>query len=266
MPLYFPGFRPYASMFSGTMSQRLPRFPITAPDLRFPDTILAQLCAHVARIPHLRIGPVVKLISMLPGGVTVACDDSGSNGSMDTTQVLSDPRVAAGQSLWVQGWLYRDPAGAAKHKECIKEFFSPAAEVKKRVEACIQENRVTDNVLVGVHLRRGDYRKWSGGKYYYDDKTLGRLMQQILEILPNRKVCFLMVSNQPVERHNYNGFDIALGPGDPAGDLFCMAACDYIIGPPSTFTMWASFYGDVPLYMIKDTLAPIRLDNFTVCK
>jgi len=30
--------------------------------------------------------------------------------------------------------------------------------------------------------------------------------------------------------------------------IFSFAKCDYIVGPPSTFTSWASFYGDVPVY------------------
>jgi hypothetical protein len=64
---------------------------------------------------------------------------------------------------------------------------------------------------------------------------------------------------------NYNGFDIVIGPGDPAEDLFSLAACDYIMGPSSTFTIWASFYGDVPLFMIKDPLIALCLDGFSVC-
>jgi hypothetical protein len=35
-------------------------------------------------------------------------------------------------------------------------------------------------------------------------------------------------------------------------DLYLLAKCDYIIGPPSTFSLWASFYGSKPLYMIRD--------------
>lgn len=33
-------------------------------------------------------------------------------------------------------------------------------------------------------------------------------------------------------------------------DLYAFAKTDLLMGPPSTFTLWASFYGDVPLSMM----------------
>jgi hypothetical protein len=264
LPLYFPGFRRYAHLFSGTVNQRFPRFPRTAPDVGLPQAALSRLCSCAARVNHFNIGPFFKLAGMLPGVVTFAWDDSGRGGSMNPTKVIEAPRVAAGQSLWVRGWLYRDRNGLAKHKPCIKEFFSPVPEIQQRIDACIQKNREGNTVLVGVHLRRRDYSKWNDGKYYYDDNAFRRLMQQMPKVLPNRKVRFLLVSDEPIDWNNYDGLDIVKGPGDPGGDLFSLAACDYIMGPPSTFTIWASFFGNVPLYMIKDPSNPLRLDSFKV--
>lgn len=266
LPLYFPGFKRYAHLFSGTVNQRSPRFPRTAPDVGLPEAVLSRVCAYAARAPRVNIGPVFRLAGLLPGVVTVACDDSGCDGNMEPPRILASPSVAAGQSLWVRGWLYHDHAGMAKHRPCIKAFFSPVPDIQQRVDACIRQNRESGAVLVGVHLRRGDYRKWAGGKYYYDDSAIRRLMQQMSECFPGRKTRFLLVSNQPVERNNYDGFDIAMGPGDPAGDLFALAACDFIMGPPSTFTVWASFFGNVPLYEISDPTKPLRLDHFAVCE
>jgi hypothetical protein len=203
---------------------------------------------------------------MLPGVVTYTWDDSGRDGDISPVKVIEDPRIAVGKSLWVRGWLYRDRSGVLAHKQSIREFFSPVPEIQQRVAACIRRNRKDNKVLVGVHLRRGDYSKWSGGKYYYDDNVIRGLMQQMCQTLPERKIRFLLVSNQPVDQSNYAGFDIAKGPGDPVGDLYSLAACDYIMGPPSTFTIWASFFGNVPLYSINDPSAALRLAGFTICK
>jgi hypothetical protein len=57
---------------------------------------------------------------------------------------------------------------------------------------------------------------------------------------------------------------LAAGPGDPAGDLFSLAACDYIMGPPSTFTLWASFFGGVPLYTINNSSDSLRIESFAI--
>ena len=34
-------------------------------------------------------------------------------------------------------------------------------------------------------------------------------------------------------------------------DLYALSKCDYIIGVPSSYSQWASFMGDVPLYLIQ---------------
>jgi hypothetical protein len=32
--------------------------------------------------------------------------------------------------------------------------------------------------------------------------------------------------------------------------MYVLAACDLILGPPSTFSIWASYYGQVPLMQL----------------
>lgn len=45
-------------------------------------------------------------------------------------------------------------------------------------------------------------------------------------------------------------------------DHSLMSMCDYLIGPPSTFTSWSSFIGNVPTYHIKDKYKKIELSDF----
>ncbi|NDC62584.1 MAG: hypothetical protein EBZ59_01030 [Planctomycetia bacterium] len=264
VPLYFPGFSPYSAWFRGTDRQRCPCFPRNAPPLGPAESMLSSLCARAARVQGRLVEPLFTLAGMLPGVVTYSCDERGAGGVTAPSAVLAEPRVAAGRSLWARGWHCRDEPGMREHAAAIREFFTPVAEVQRRVDACIQPLRREGALLVGVHLRRGDYRHWSGGRYLYDDDTICRLMHQTREALPGRTVRFLMVSNQAIDRHGYRGLDIGLGPGDPPGDLYALASCDYLLGPPSTFTMWASFFGTVPLYCIDDPTVAPRLDRFAV--
>ena len=41
-----------------------------------------------------------------------------------------------------------------------------------------------------------------------------------------------------------------------------MSQCDYLMGPPSTFTMWASFMGKVPLGIIRDRSQTLSMADF----
>jgi hypothetical protein len=55
---------------------------------------------------------------------------------------------------------------------------------------------------------------------------------------------------------------------DPDGhlvvDMYSLAACDYIVGPPSTFSQWASFYGSVPLCIVRDAEHRLSLNDFVI--
>jgi hypothetical protein len=71
-------------------------------------------------------------------------------------------------------------------------------------------------------------------------------------------------SDEPVPGDAFAGLDVVSGPGSAIGDLYALAACDRIIGAPSTFTTWASFYGAVPRYTIRDPGASLDSSSFVV--
>jgi hypothetical protein len=48
------------------------------------------------------------------------------------------------------------------------------------------------------------------------------------------------------------------------GDLYALARCDYIMGPPSTYTQWASFYGNQPLYHLRSGDDRVEREKFRV--
>jgi len=57
---------------------------------------------------------------------------------------------------------------------------------------------------------------------------------------------------------------VTFGTGDLIEDMYAFARCDYLIGPPSTFTLWASFYGCVPLNLIRSSDQRQALADFRV--
>ena len=77
-----------------------------------------------------------------------------------------------------------------------------------------------------------------------------------------KSVSFLLCSNEPVQAENFKEFLIHDGPGDMISDLYSLAACDYVIGPPSTYSMWASFYGGKPLLHIRKEKQEMDLSSF----
>ena len=75
---------------------------------------------------------------------------------------------------------------------------------------------------------------------------------------------FFACSDEPRHEHEFPGLRVGIGAGSAVGDLCALAKCDYIIGPLSTFSMWASFYGHKPLFIIRDDKARIERNEFRV--
>jgi hypothetical protein len=57
---------------------------------------------------------------------------------------------------------------------------------------------------------------------------------------------------------------VTFGPGHQVEDLYALAACDRLLAAPSTFSMWASFYGAVPLYVVPHAAPDFSLADFRV--
>ena len=75
---------------------------------------------------------------------------------------------------------------------------------------------------------------------------------------------YLLCSDEPINIGNFQGLPIKTGNNHLIEDLYSLAACDYIMGPPSTYSMWASFYGQTPRVEIIDGNQSLSLDDFQI--
>jgi hypothetical protein len=64
-------------------------------------------------------------------------------------------------------------------------------------------------------------------------------------------VGFIVASNVAVSAAAFRGLNLHRAPGHFALDLHALAACDLILGPPSTFCGWASFTGKAPILFLE---------------
>jgi hypothetical protein len=89
-------------------------------------------------------------------------------------------------------------------------------------------------------------------------------MRELATQFSGRKVAFFVCSDEPRQASEFTGLTVVIGAGPPVVDLYALTGCDYVLGPPSTFSQWASFYGNKPLYHLRDHDVQIELDKFAV--
>ena len=185
--------------------------------------------------------------------------------SKDTDLKQVHKFISENRTLIVEPWeSMKDNTLLYKHKEFIKELFTPVKQYQDRIDNIFNTLRKKNQVIVGVHIRRGDYKSWKDGKYFYNDQVYAGMQKQIQAQFPGQPPVFYICSNEDITGDNYSGIDYYTSPkSHPVEDLYALSKCDYIIGPPSTFSMWASFYGNVPIYFIHDADSKIDLKDFS---
>ncbi|QHT69805.1 hypothetical protein GXP67_25745 [Rhodocytophaga rosea] len=175
---------------------------------------------------------------------------------------------AKNKTVIAHGWLFRDKKNFNKHADTLRKLFKPIELHRTNVNNLIHTCRKECEILIGVHMRKGDYATFRGGEYYYDTTTYVSKLLNIKELLESRynKISFLICSNEPVdvEAFTTKGLTVHLGTNHFIEDLYSLAECDYIIGPPSSYSTWASFYGNKPICILRNKEQLIKLEDFEV--
>ena len=87
-------------------------------------------------------------------------------------------------------------------------------------------------------------------------------MAELAGQFPGCKVSFLVASNEPRSASEFPGLSVGFSTGVPIEDMYALAECDYIMGPVSSFTQWASFYGNKPLRHLRERDMRLEREHF----
>jgi len=214
---------------------------------------------QTAREANGRSLPGTRLIA---SGWSSTLEDDGGIVHVDGDEFRE--LVRSNRFVLVSGPLFRfgDQERYLRHRPRIIEYFRFPPAVLQQGSARASAARRDREILVGVHVRRRDYAGFVGGKYFYDWETYERLMREIARSWGSDRVAFLVTSDEPFPGEFAVGLQWGGGPGDISGDLASLAACDMVMGPPSTFSKWAAFSAKIPFYRIKDSANVPDRDEF----
>lgn len=168
----------------------------------------------------------------------------------------------------VNTWEHRNDGIDMTLLPMFKQAFKPMDSVVKSVEHDLSEWRKDGSVIVGVHIRRGDYRQFEQGRFFYSDTEYAGFMKQVVAQIEayGKTVKCLICSDEMVNHASFTELNTySLSTPSAMHDLYGLSRCDCIIGAPSTFSQWASFIGQVPLWLMWDKHKSIQLNEFGIC-
>ncbi|QEC78107.1 alpha-1,2-fucosyltransferase [Mucilaginibacter ginsenosidivorax] len=171
-------------------------------------------------------------------------------------------KLAQQQVVIPEGWVYRDYVNFKKYLPQIKNLFSPKQEFRDAIEQEVNRARNMGDILIGVHIRRGDYIDFNGGKWFYSNEVYINKMRETEKLFSGKRCVFIICSQERLDANEFSDFKTVIAERPAIVDLYLLAECNYIFGPPSTFTGWASLYNTVPAYYMESADEKITINSF----
>ncbi len=174
----------------------------------------------------------------------------------DCNREALERKMLRHRHIVVSGWFVRYYDLFLKYRDEICELFTLDAQYTEPVEQQMKEaERHAKGAIVrlGVHIRRGDYAEWRDGQYFYSDDDYARHINRFAQWHPQQEVhVYLSTNDAGVTAGHYQSLCPSVHihhlQGSAPHDLYMLSACDFLIGPPSTFSLVAAMYRDLPLY------------------
>jgi hypothetical protein len=254
----------YSAQFEGTKSNLVGYFPKpfipTASSLyRFINWILYKLFLIAKRFKWNN-----KFISIY----TPSIEGKQDSESYSVKDFIDNPARKKSLFTFYNSYIsWYDNTDLYKYHKTITNYFVPIEPHRTNIAMFDFKlrNEYPEAKIVGVHIRRGDYREWADGMWYFDDDGYAAQMRMVEKQLLPHKTIFVICSNEEVNLANYQNLTIRKSTGHFIEDMYILSECDYILGPHSTYSMWASFYGQKPLYKMRKNVAEFSISDFKIC-
>lgn len=258
--IFVPAFDKYYIYFSGTYKNFIPGYSIQVPALFARITYIIHY--YLARIIHRYPIPFIPIKT-----IHLNFNEKWILNSDEFFKILKQYPI-----LFLQGWEFRTKNLINKHYDYLKNYFEIRKQYTSELQLLFNQFKKKYDTIIAIHIRRGDYIKFENGRYYYDLDFYKNLIIYLKNnLFNNNNVIFYLCSNEPIPESvftihsNSRNFKIYISRFNFIQDLYALTQCNYIIGPPSTFSMWASFYNQIPLYMIHHTHdLPKSINDFNI--
>lgn len=257
-----PSLGEYAHLFEGSTKDPLCGFP--APWKQVEPELAAQ-CRDMLYQSINLFGLAVSKCP-IPGvsAIDIRHLDESEEGGYEMGGESFGKLLESAKVLLPMGWKFSDHEGIRRHREEIIRYFTPIKSVRKSAESVVLSARESGHKVIGVHIRQEDYRFWKGGVHYYETSQYVRWMRRCEDFYPGGKPVFVVCASNDLDPFEFSGINVVKGPGSPLGDLHSLSLCDQIMGPPSTFSAWASYYGNVPLLTLMNKNQKIDREAFVL--
>jgi len=256
--IIYPAFDEYSEFFLGTSNNPFCQYPVKVSCAKSFKWHSNYIYITKAIYYKLKIPKISKYTNFIRDIKLNSLDDSAI-----VNASLNDERVKLLSKSGInffEGWKFRDFESVSNHADRIRKFFALVPYHAKSVDRFIQNVRSSSKVLIGLHVRLGDYKN-QAPQWFYSLSYYESLIKYLTNLFADVELTIIIASNENLSNKFSDAKNLVFCPSHIVQDLYILSQCDYIIGAPSTYSEWAAFYGKKPYFRIlKEGLLPCITD------
>lgn len=195
-------------------------------------------CSALRRIRRMGLGQDVRP----PGGKSFV--DLPPSGDLSTP---------CSSLYFITKFCVRNPVGLVRHGARIRELFQIGPQRSASAGRFFAQLASPKRPRIAVHIRMTDYRHHFGGAFYLALDAYKKAMSETLTLLRARGTpppLFAIFSDENRDESEFPEFDAFVSRGTTIEDMDRLSLMDGIIGPASTFSSWAAYFGQRPLLQL----------------
>jgi hypothetical protein len=146
-------------------------------------------------------------------------------------------------------WRLRSKTKINDYRALIKCVFTPNREILDFGRNAIA--RLDSDVVIGIHIRWGDYKTEAPHLYHGIEIFLSRMLEA-QAIFKGKKVGFVVCTEEGKDLDALKDLRCVFPKGDPISDLYALAQCDYLIASASTYSSWAAYWGEIGIFIVEN--------------
>ena len=234
--IYNPSFKDFAPSFDSFNSDIVPCFRPNESSSAFDILLNSKLFWNLTNI-LLRKKRILD--ALRNSRLLLEADDLSALSIFDIDNLLLDYNKFF--LVW-SAWALSFDDLREQYKEHLVSIFKPRQSILDTVNNNFS-GLSPQKLTIGVHIRRGDYVNFQDGKYFFSFESYFQLIFRLADLHGPRNVQFIISSNEHVPDHIFSQISGVTLSGSAMEDMYTLSKCDLIVGPPSTFSEWAAFYG-----------------------
>jgi hypothetical protein len=152
-----------------------------------------------------------------------------------------------------------------KHEEVVRRTLRIREDLTLKARTHVDRLRRQYDFLIGVVVRQGDYREYSGGRFFFTSEQYAAWMREAVATFRDRgRIGFLIASDEAqnpavfagLPAHFATGF--AVGEGHYLENLAELGCCDLVMSTATSFGCWGAFINRAPVLPLVRLGQPLR--------